>query len=87
MVEFPITSQSPKIARYGTPYVTLLDEDGRIEGEYQIGVQSGTLNGYAHSDFIDFSFEDSDEREEAFGEGETTLDGDRLTFKLWKTMR
>ena len=68
----------------GTPYVTLRQhEDGRIEGEYEIGVQSGTLNGYAHSNFIDFSFGGSDEMEEAFGEGEATLDGDRLAFELW----
>lgn len=54
----------------GTPYVNLRQhEDGRIEGEYQIGVQSGTLNGYAHSDFVDFSFGGNDEMEEAFGEG------------------
>ena len=67
-----------------TPYVTLRqDENGWIEGEYRIGVQSGTLNGHAHSDFIDFSFGGSDEMKEAFGEGEATLDGDRLTFELW----
>jgi hypothetical protein len=41
----------------GTPYVTLRqDEDGRIKGEYEIGVQSGTLIGHAYSDFIDFTF-------------------------------
>lgn len=68
----------------GTPYVTLRqDEDGRIKGEYEIGVQSGTLIGHAYSDFIDFTFGGNDEMEEAFGEGEATLDGDRLTFELW----
>src|SRR5947209_5286348 len=67
----------------GTPYVTLRqNEDDRIEGEYRIGVQSGTLIGHAYSDFIDFSFGGEDENEEAFGEGEATLDGDCLTFEL-----
>jgi hypothetical protein len=68
----------------GTPYVILRqDENGRIEGEYRIGVQSGTLIGHTYSNFIDFTFGGSDEMEEAFGEGEATLDGDRLTFELW----
>ena len=67
----------------GTAYVTLRqDEDRRIKGEYEIGVQSGTLIGHAYSDFIDFTFGGNDEMEEAFGEGEATLDGDRLTFEL-----
>jgi hypothetical protein len=58
----------------GTPYVTLRqNENGRIEGEYRIGVQSGTLIGHAYSDFMDFTFEGNDEMEEAFGEGEATL--------------
>ena len=68
----------------GTPYVTLRQyENGRVEGKYRIGVQSGTLTGHVHSDFIDFAFGGEDEMEEAFGEGEATLDGDRLTFELW----
>ncbi len=64
----------------GTPYVTFRqDENGRIEGEYRIGVQSGTL----YSDFVDFSFGGNGEMEDAFSEGEATLDEDRLTFELW----
>ena len=67
----------------GTPYVSLRqDDNGRIEGEYQIGVQSGTINGGAHSDFFDFDFEGNDEMEDAFGEGEATLEGERLIFEL-----
>lgn len=46
----------------GTLYVTLRqDEDGRIKGEYEIGVHSGTLIGHAYSDFIDFTFGGNDE--------------------------
>lgn len=68
----------------GTPRVTLRqDENGRIEGEYSIGVQYGTLSGHAYGDFRDFTFGGNDEMEDAFGEGEATLDGDRLTFELW----
>ncbi len=32
---------------------------------------------------IDFAFGGSDEREEAFDEGEATSDGDRPTFEFW----
>ncbi len=38
-------------------------------------------NGGAHSDFVDFSF--GGENKKAFGEGEATLEGERLTFELW----
>jgi hypothetical protein len=66
----------------GTPYVTLRQNGDFVKGEYQIGVQSGTINGGAHSDFFDFDFEGNDEMEEAFGEGEATLEGERLIFEL-----
>ncbi len=49
-----------------TPYVTLRqNENGRIEGEYRIGVQYGALIGHAYTDFIDFTFGGNDEMEEA----------------------
>jgi len=67
----------------GAPCVALRQNGDFVKGEYSIGVQSGTINGGAHSDFIDFSFSGEDENEEAFGEGEATLDGDRLTFEFW----
>ena len=67
----------------GTPYVTLWQStNGRIQGEYRIGVQYGTLTGYAYEDFIDFTLRSNDEMKDAFGEGETTLDRDCLTFQL-----
>ena len=66
----------------GTPYVTLRQNGDFVKGEYSIGVMSGTINGGAHSDFIDFDFEGNDEMEEAFGEGEATLEGERLIFEL-----
>ena len=33
-------------------------------GEYSIGVMSGTIDGGAHSDFVDFHFEGNDEMED-----------------------
>lgn len=66
----------------GTPYVALRQKDGFVKGEYGIGVQHGTMDGGAHSDFFDFHFVGNDEMEDAFGEGEATLDGERLVFEL-----
>lgn len=63
-------------------YVTLRQNGEFVRGEYEIGTMCGTLNGGVNSDFIDFHFEGNDEMEDAFGEGEATLDGDRLTLEL-----
>ena len=62
-------------------YVTLRQNGEFVRGEYEIGTMCGTLNGGVNSDFIDFDFQ-ADEWEEAFGEGEATLDGERLNFVL-----
>ena len=67
----------------GAPYVTLRQNGEFVKGEYEIGVMSGTINGGAHNDFIDFDFGGNDEMEEAFGEGQATLEGERLIFELW----
>ena len=53
----------------GPPHVTFRQNGKYVKGEYEIGVMSGTINGGAHSDFIDFDFHGNDEMEEAFGEG------------------
>jgi len=66
----------------GEARITLRQDGEFVKGEYEIGVQQGEINGGAHSDFIEFDFDGNDEMEEAFGEGEATLDGDRLTFVL-----
>lgn len=63
-------------------YVTLRQRGKYVKGEYEIGTMRGTLNGGVNTDFIDFDFAGSDEMEDAFGEGEATLDGDHLTFEL-----
>lgn len=67
----------------GAPYVTLRQNGEFVKGEYEIGVMCGTINGGANSDFVDFHFQGNDEMEEAFGEGQATLEGDRLIFELW----
>ena len=67
----------------GAPYVTFRQSGDFVKGEYEIGVMCGTIDGGAHSDFVDFSFGGADENEEAFGEGEATLEGERLIFELW----
>jgi hypothetical protein len=63
-------------------YVILRQNGEFVRGEYEIGTMCGTLNGGVNSDFIDFDFQGNDEMEEAFGEGEATLDGERLNFEL-----
>ncbi len=68
----------------GASYVTLRQNGDFVKGEYRIGVMCGTIDGGAHSDFVDFHFVGNDEMEDAFGEGEATLEGDRLTFELWQ---
>ena len=68
----------------GAPYVTFRQNGDFVGGEYEIGVMCGTINGGAHSDFIDFDFGGNDEMEEAFGEGQATLEGERLIFELWQ---
>lgn len=66
----------------GDPYVTLRQSGDFVKGEYRIGVMYRMINGSAHSDFVDFHFQENDERKDAFGEGEATL-GDRPVFELW----
>ena len=66
----------------GAPYVELRQKGEFVKGDYEIGVMCGTINGSAHSDFVDFHFQENDERKDAFGEGEATL-GDRPVFELW----
>lgn len=66
----------------GQPHVTLRQNGAFAKGEYEIGVQLGTIKGGVHEDFIDFDFAGNDEMEDAFGEGEATLDGERLAFEF-----
>jgi hypothetical protein len=66
------------------PYVTLRQTGDRIEGEYQVGLQTGGLYGRVEegANFFTFSFEGYDEMDEMNGMGEATLNGDHLTFEL-----
>jgi hypothetical protein len=64
----------------GTPYVMLRQDGDFVKGEYEIGVMRGTIDGGAHSDFVDF--QGNDEMEEAFGECHAGRE--RLMFELWQ---
>jgi hypothetical protein len=67
----------------GTPYVTLRQDGDRLVGEYQIGLQSGDLDGRmkgAGSAML--TFEGMDEMEPVNGAATASLDGERLIFTL-----
>jgi hypothetical protein len=65
------------------PYVILKQSGERVEGKYQVGLQTGTLDGWLErQNLMLFSFEGMDELEEMHGAGTATLSGDHLTFEL-----
>jgi hypothetical protein len=65
------------------PYVRLRQEGRDVVGDYQVGLQTGQIDGRLESpDRVLFSFEGMDEMEETSGAGTLTLNGDRLTFVL-----
>jgi len=62
------------------PYVRLLDEGHRVVGDYQVGLQTGQIDGRWESpDRVWFSFEGMDEMEDTSGAGRRTLQGDHLS--------
>jgi hypothetical protein len=67
----------------GPPYIQLRQDGNRIMGEYQIGLQNGTLDGRLQRDgSILFSFEGMDELEEVNGAATVQLQDDRLVLTL-----
>jgi hypothetical protein len=65
------------------PYIDLEQEGNRVSGEYQVGLQQGTIDGRLQDDtHVFFSFEGNDEMDEVNGAGTITLNGDRLEFTL-----
>src|SRR5215212_4582511 len=51
------------------PYVILKQSGDRVEGKYQVGLQTGTLDGWLErQNLMLFSFEGMDELEEMHGE-------------------
>lgn len=66
------------------PYVTLRQAGDWVEGEYQVGLQAGSVYGTVPegANFFTFSFEGNDEMEDVNGMGEATLNGTHLTFEL-----
>jgi len=67
----------------GAPYVSLRQVGNRVEGEYQVGLQLGDLDGRLRDDgTVVFSFEGMDEMDEVDGAGTIALAGERLLFTL-----
>jgi hypothetical protein len=64
-------------------YVTLRREGDRIAGDFQVGLQTGTLDGRERPDgSVMFSFEGMDEMDEVNGAGTATVENDRLILTL-----
>lgn len=71
------------LAMDAEPYVRLRQEGRRVTGDYQVGLQTGQIDGRLESpDRVLFSFEGMDEMDETSGAGTLTLEGDHLTFVL-----
>ena len=65
------------------PSISVEQEGKRISGEYQVGIQQGTIDGRLRDDaYVFFSFEGYDEMDEVNSAGTITLNGDRLAFTL-----
>ncbi|MDA8218650.1 MAG: hypothetical protein M0Z94_13645 [Dehalococcoidales bacterium] len=65
------------------PYVRLRQEGDEVVGDYQVGLQTGDLDGRLEgADRVVFSFEGMDELDPVNGAGTLTLKGDHLTFVL-----
>ncbi len=65
------------------PYLRLHQDGNEIVGDYQVGLQTGNLDGRLEgADRCVFSFEGMDELDLVSGAGTLTLLGDHLTFKL-----
>ena len=69
------------------PHVRLREEGRSVSGDYQVGLQTGQIDGRRESsDRVWFSFDGMDELEETTGAGTLTLEGDHLTFVLkWRS--
>jgi hypothetical protein len=64
-------------------YVTLRDDGDRIAGDFQIGLQTGFIDGRERPDgSVQFTFEGMDEMDEVSGVGTATVENDRLTLTL-----
>jgi hypothetical protein len=65
------------------PYLELHQTGTEVEGEYHVGLMSGSIAGRIRKNgLLVYSFEGMDEMEEVNGAGTATLEGDRLTFTL-----
>ena len=64
-------------------YVTFQYEGGRIGGEFQVGLQTGYIDGRERPDgSVRFTFEGMDEMDEMHGAGTATIEDDQLVLTL-----
>lgn len=64
-------------------YVTFRPAGDRITGNFQVGLQTGFIDGRQQSDgSVQFTFEGMDEMDEVSGAGTATVEGERLTLTL-----
>jgi len=64
-------------------YVAFRQAGDRIAGDFQVGLQTGSIDGRERPDgSIMFSFEGMDEMDEVSGAGTATVAGNRLTLTL-----
>ena len=67
----------------GRPYLTLHQRGTRLDGEYQVGVQSGGTDGRLQGDnTVLFSFDGFGGMDPVHGLGTVTIAGDRLIIAL-----
>lgn len=64
------------------PSVTIGGGRKTVNGEFQIGLLTGDLDGWFEGESLRFTFEGTDEMDPMHGAGEAELDGDRLVFVL-----
>jgi hypothetical protein len=64
-------------------YVTFQSDGDRIAGNFQVGLQTGFIDGRQRSDgSVQFTFEGTDEMDEVSGAGTATIEGERLILTL-----
>jgi hypothetical protein len=67
----------------GEPSISLEQQGKQVTGEYQVGLQQGTIDGrFKDETHVLFSFEGNDEMDEVNGAGTITVNGERLEFTL-----
>ncbi len=64
------------------PYVTIGRGRKTVNGEFQIGLLTGNIDGWFEGESLRFTFEGMDEMDQMHGAGEARPDGDQLILIL-----